>query len=432
MARKIPPLSARKVETIKPGAKAQALFDGGGLFLLVPEAKYSPDGKLLPASKLWRLKYRFEGRPHMISLGSYPEISLEEARARRAVAREQVAKGINPIEDRRRRRAEIVQEEEGQGNTFERVARQWYDVAVSDWAPSYARTVEQRMQNDVFPVIGTKLITEVTTRTVLEVLRLVEERQAYETAHRIKTIIGQVFTFAIITGIPGVDINPASGLSKALKRPVSKSMAAILEPEKLGRLLRDIDGYSGTHIVRSALKLAPMLFVRPGELRHAEWSEIDLDAGAWRLPVEKMKLTVREKARRKGEVHLVPLARQAVAVLKDLRLFTGAGKFVFPGRSASRPMSDNSVNAALRTLGWDTETVTGHGFRATARTMLHETLGFSPDAIEAQLGHSVPDRLGTAYNRTKHLPERTCMMQEWANYLDGLKGVDLTGKSIIG
>lgn len=421
MGRKILPLSARKVETVKPGDKPQRYFDGGGLFLLVQAAQFTPDGKQLPASKWWRFKYNFAGKAWMISLGTYPDVSLEEARAKRHEARNQIAHGINPSEARRQQKEGFVMKREIEGNSFDVVARQWYDIASSEWAAGYARTVQARLKNDILPILGPKLISEIRTKEVLSVLRLVEDRKAYETAHRIKTIIGQVFSFAIISGVPGVNGNPASGLSKVLKHPDKKSMAAILDPVKLGRLLSDIDRYPGSHIARCALKLAPMLFVRPGELRHAEWSEIDLDGAVWRLPVEKMKLTVREKARRKGEVHVVPLARQAVAVLRELYPFTRGSRYVFPGRAASRVMSENTVNMALRTMGWDSDTVTGHGFRATARTMLHETLGFSPDAIEAQLGHSVPDRLGTAYNRTKHLDERRRMMQEWADFLDGIR-----------
>ena len=357
----------------------------------------------------------------MISFGPYPDVSLEAARERRYKARNLLANGINPIEERKQRVAADARSQEIQGNTFERIARQWFDIAKTEWVDGHARTVLSRMERDILPPLGNRLISEITTQDVLAALRLVEARQAYESAHRIKTIIGQIFKFAIISNIPGVENNPALNLSKVLKQPQKKSMAAILEPEKLGRLLRDIDAYAGSHIARCALQLAPMLFVRPGELRNAKWEDIDLDAAVWLLPIEDTKLVLKEKARRKGQVHTVPLARQAVAILQELQPFTGRSKYVFPGRAASRVMSNNTVNQALRTMGWDAETVTGHGFRATARTMLHETLGFSPDAIEAQLGHRVPDRLGEAYNRSKHLDERRRMMQAWADYLDGLK-----------
>ena len=411
MAKTIKPLTDKKIENTKPGANPRHLFDGGGLFLLV-----MPSG-----GKLWRFKYRLDGRLCMLSLGKYPEVSLAAARQRREDARKQVANGVNPSEARKQAKAKKALEQEIEGNTLEKVARDWYEVARHEWTEGHATTVLSRMERDIFPTLGKRLIHEITARDVLAALRLVEDRQAFESAHRIKTIIGQVFTFALITGIPGVENNPAAGLSKALKQPYKKSMAAILDPVKLGQLMRDIDGYAGSIVARCALKLAPLLFVRPGELRHAKWKDIDLNAGIWRLPVEDMKLTLKEKAKRKGQIHDVPLSAQAVDILRELYPYTSSGPFVFPGRSVSRVMSENTVNAALRSLGYDSETVTGHGFRATARTLLHETLGFSPDAIEAQLGHSVPDRLGTAYNRTKHIEERFKIMQQWSDYLGGLK-----------
>lgn len=421
MPKRVLPLSARRVETVKPGVKPQSLFDGMGLFLHVPVQKFNTEGKPLPVSKGWRFKYTFNGKSGMISFGVYPEVSLEEARKRRQQARSLLAQGINPSEERKRRKAEQTAEEQKHLNTLERIARQWFEIAQTEWTYGHSRTVLSRLERDILPPLGDKLISEITTKDVLQVLRLVEARQAYETAHRIKTIISQIFTFAIVSDIPGVAYNPAAGLSKVLKQPRTKSMAAILDPERLGMLLRDIDGYAGSHIVRCALKLSPMLFVRPGELRHAQWKDFDLDGQVWLLPIKDMKLTLREKEQRKGQTHTVPLARQAVKVLQDLYPYTSRSVYVFPGRAASRVMSENSVNQALRTMGWDSATVTAHGFRATARTMLHETLGFSPDAIEAQLGHRVPDRLGTAYNRTQHIEERTRMMQAWADYLDGLK-----------
>ena len=278
-----------------------------------------------------------------------------------------------------------------------------------------------RLEVDVLPALGRLLISEITTREVLAALRLVEARQAFETTHRVKTIIGQVFRYAKVSSMPGVLADPTEGLSKVLVHHQVKSMAAILDSMTLGRLLRDIDAYAGTFIVRCALQLAPMLFVRPGELRHAKWAEIDLDAAVWRVPVEGIKMTMKDKAEQKGQVHSIPLSQQAIAVFNQLRPYTGRSQWVFPGRASSRVISPNTINSAMRTMGWDKDQMTGHGFRATARTMLHETLNFSPDAIEAQLGHRVPDRLGSAYNRSKHLEERTRMMQDWADYLDKIK-----------
>ena len=421
MARQVVPLSETKIKSQKAGNKPVTLFDGGGLFLYISEKKYSKDGKALPESKYWRFKFRFEGKSRLMSFGPYPAVSLARARELRKEAKAMLAEGIDPQKERKLKKAVVAREQEVKSNTFERVARQWFEIAQTEWTHGHARTVLSRLERDVFPPIGSKLISDITTKDVLETLRLVEARQAYESAHRIKTIIGQVFTFAIVSGVPGVENNPAAGLGKVLKQPRKKSMAAILDPFLLGKLLRDIDNYAGSHVVRCALMLAPMLFVRPGELRNAKWADVDLDRQVWLLPVEDMKLTLKEKANRKGQVHTVPLARQAVEVLRKLYPFTSSSPYVFPGRAASRAMSENTVNLALRTMGYDRETITGHGFRATARTMLHETLGFSPDAIEAQLGHRVPDRLGTAYNRTQHLDERTRMMQEWADYLDKVK-----------
>jgi len=425
MPKKVPPLSARKIETAKAGEKAITLFDGDGLFLFIPPLKFTPHGKPLPASKLWRFKFRHGGKAGLLSFGSYPAVSLEAARAKRADARALLAQGINPSSERRREARAVAVARQIDENTFGKVARQWLDVASTEWTDGHARTVRSRMNRDILPVLGPMRISEITTKDVLGALRLVEARQAYESAHRIKTIISQVFTFAIISDIPGVVNNPAAGLARVLKQPPVKSMAAILDPETLARLLVDIDRYTGSFIVRCALQLAPLLFVRPGELRNAMWQDIDLGAAVWQIPIEQMKFTLKEKARRKGQVHTVPLARQTVGVLTLLHRFTGSGRHVFPGRTASRVMSGNTVNHALRTMGWGPETVTGHGFRATARTMLHETLGFSPDAIEAQLGHAVPDRLGSAYNRTKHLDERTRMMQAWADYLEKLTGKEV-------
>jgi integrase len=421
MPKRVLPLSAKKVETVKASDKPQTFFDGGGLFLYVPAAKHDCNGKALPSSKWWRFKYSHQGKSCMISFGVYPDISLEEARTKRQEARNMIANGISPSEVRKQQKASEATAKEIERNTFEVVARQWFDIAKSDWAAGYARTVYSRMERDIIPPLGHRLISEITAKDVLATLRLIEARQAYESAHRIKMIIGQVFNFAIISDIPGVENNPTTGLSKALKKPVKKNMAAILDPATLARLLRDIDRYPGSFVVRGALKLAPMLFVRPGELRNAKWKDIDLENHIWQIPMEAMKLTLREKARRSGQSHTVPLSHQAVEVFQELKPYTGRSEYVFPGRAISRVMSENTVNMALRTMGWGPDIVTGHGFRATARTMLHETLGFSPDAIEAQLAHRVLDRLGTAYNRAQHIEERTRMMQVWSDYLYNLK-----------
>lgn len=423
MAKKIVPLSARKIETTRPTGKAQSLYDGGGLFLLIGPQKYSPEEKPLPASRGWRFKYRFEGKPCLISFGVYPDISLEDAREMRQDARSKVAKGINPSAERKSKKSAKSLVVEVQGNTFEHIARQWFAIQEKEWSASHSKKIMDRLKIDTFPMLGGMLISEITTRDVLAALRLVESRGAYETTHRVKTIIGQVFRYAKVSSMPGVLSDPTEGLSKVLVHHQTKSMSAILDPVTLGRLMRDIDAYTGTFIVKCALQLAPMLFVRPGELRHAKWIDVDLDEGVWRLPAEEMKMQQGEKAAQKGQMHSVPLSRQAVTVLKQLHPYTCRSQWVFPGRASSRVISPNTINSALRTMGWDKDQMTGHGFRATARTMLHEILNFNPDAIEAQLGHRVPDRLGSAYNRTKHLKERRKMMQAWADYLDKIKTI---------
>ncbi len=428
MAKKIVPLTDAKIKTFKAADKPRTLFDGGGLYLYVPARKYTDNGIPLSESKLWRFKYTHNGKPKLISFGHYPIVSLSRAREKRDAARELLADGIDPKEQKNKIASVEKHDQEVKENTLAKVAMQWFRVVSTEWTEGHARTVLSRIQRDILPPLGSKLISDITTRDILDALRIVESRQAFETAHRIKTIIGQIFTFALISNIPEVNSNPAAGLNRVLKKPQKKNMAAILDPAEFGRLLADIDTYAGTFIVKCAMKLAPMLFVRPGELRNAKWADMDIDKGIWNLPTEDTKLTVQEKAKRKGQVHAVPLSNQAVAILKELHPFTNRSQFVFPGRAASRVMSGNSVNQAMRTMGWDGETVCGHGFRATARTMLHETLNFSPDAIEAQLGHRVPDRLGSAYNRSKHLKERTRMMQVWSDYLEKIKGVKAEGE----
>lgn len=395
MPRQTAPLSARRVDTVKPGDKPTKLFDGGGLFLLV-----TPSG-----GKLWRLKYLFDGKEKTLALGKYPYVTLEMARKGRQDAREHLAQGIDPSTLKEKAgRAAIV--------TVESVAHDWIKVAAANWTEGHTHTVRSRMNKYVIPPLGNRHITEITARDIMEVLRQIEASGLYDTAHRIRSLFEQIFTYAMITGVEGVTGNPAAGLSRALRNPPTKHMSAILDPKELSRLLLDIDGYPGSFTVRCALKLAPMLFVRPGELRKMQWEHIDIEAALWTIPAEEMKMR---------KPHIVPLPKQALAVLGELRQHTMERKYVFSGRQRTRPMSENTVNMALRTMGWGPEKVTGHGFRATARTMLHETLNFSPDAIEAQLAHAVLDRLGSAYNRAQHLEERTRMMQTWADYLDGLK-----------
>lgn len=404
MARRTTPLTDLQVSKAKPKEKQTMLFDGGGLFLLV-----TPTG-----GKWWRFKYRFDGKEKLLSFGTYPEISLSEARRRREEAREQVAKGIDPGEVRKATkaaRAEIA------ANSFEVVSREWIGKQRNAWTPANTEVVTRQLENNVFPWIGNRPIAELKPPELLAVLRRMEERGVLESAHRVRTICGQVFRYAIATGRAERDI--AADLRGALASPKKKHLAAITDPTKVADLLRAIDGLEGSFVVKSALRLAALVFVRPGELRKAEWSEIDLEAAEWNIPAEKMKMK---------QPHLVPLSAQAVAILRELHPLTGSGRYVFPcTRSVTRPMSDMALSAALRRLGYAQGEMTPHGFRAMARTILDEVLQCRPDFIEHQLAHAVRDPNGRAYNRTAHLAERRKMMQTWADYLDGLK----TGAKVI-
>ncbi len=390
-------LSDARIRRTKPSEKPLKLFDGNGLFLLL-----TPEGQ-----RWWRFKYRFGGKEKLLSMGTYPEISLALARQRRDEARTQVAQGIDPGALRKAQKAAAS----AQAETFEVVAREWYTRFTPTWAPGYAITVKSRMERDILPWVGNRPIAEIKAPELLTVLRRVESRGALESAHRVRTIAGQVFRYAVATG--RAERDPSGDLKGALPQPAAKHLAAITDPKDVAPLLRAIDVYPGYFVTKCALQLAPLVFVRPGELRHAEWSEVELQEAVWNIPAQKMKTR---------EAHLVPLCRQAVEILTELRQLTGAGRYVFPSlRSPARPMSENTVLVALRSMGYDKQTMTGHGFRAMARTILDEVLGFPVDIIEHQLAHAVRDPLGTAYNRTKYLPQRRQMMQTWADYLDGLK-----------
>jgi integrase len=352
------------------------------------------------------LKYRFHGKEKRLSLGIYPAVSLKDARERRDEARKLLANGLDPSQDRKAQKAASA---DRAANSFEIVAREWFAKHKPNWAANHSDKIIKRLENDVFPWLGGRPIAEITAPEVLSCLRRIEGRGALDTAHRAHQNCGQVFRYAVATGRAMRD--PSVDLKGALPPARHEHFAAITEPTAVGELLRAIDGFRGTFIVQCALRLAPMLFVRPGELRKAEWAEFALEKTEWRYLVTKTKTE-----------HLVPLASQAVALLRDLHALTGHRRYVFPGRDPQKPMSDAALNAALRRMGYDTKTeVTGHGFRAMARTILHQELGFAPEVIEHQLAHRVPDSLGTAYNRTKFIKERRIMMQGWANYLDKLK-----------
>lgn len=407
MPRQIIPLTDIKIKAAKAKGKSYKLFDGGGLFLLI-----TPTG-----GKLWRLKYRFGGTEKLLSLGSYPQTSLTEARQKRTQAHSLLEKGINPGAVAKAQKAE----ENEQTETFEVIAREWHNKFSSTWALSHSDKIIRRLELYIFPWIGNKSIRSITVPELLACLRRLEDRGTLDTAHRAKQNCGQIFRYAIATGRADRDLT--ADLRGALPAYQKQHYAAITDPSEVGSLLRAIDGYRGGFVTLCALKLAPHFFIRPGELRQAEWKEFDLEKGEWNLPAEKLKLTKIEKARRKGEFHLVPLATQAIAILKDLHALTGESPYVFPSaRTLTRPMSNNTINAALRRMGYDTKTeMTGHGFRAMARTILDEVLHIRPEIVEHQLAHAVRDPLGRAYNRTTHLPERRNMMQSWADYLEELK-----------
>lgn len=390
------PLTDTAIRNAKPGERTIKRFDGGGLYLEI-----SPTG-----GKWWRLKYRFDGKEKRLSLGVYPDVGLKDARERRNEARKLLSKGIDPSENRKAQRSARA---ERAANSFEVVAREWFAEYSPNWATSHASKIIQRLEKDVFPWIGGNAIAEVTAPDLLTMLRRIENRGALDTAHRVHQNCGQIFRYGIATG--RCERDTASDLRGALAPARHEHFASITEPAAVGELLRAIDGFRGTLVVQCALKLAPLLFVRPGELRQAEWEQFDLEKGEWRYFVTKTK-----------SEHLVPLAGQAVAILQELQPLTGHRKFVFPGRDPKKPMSDAALNAALRRLGYDTKTeITGHGFRVMARTILHQELGVKAEVIEHQLAHRVPDALGTAYNRTKFIKERRAMMQTWADYLDELK-----------
>lgn len=400
------PLTDAACRNAAPREKPYRLADGGGMYLEV-----SPAG-----GKYWRLKYRFGGKEKRLALGVYPDVPLSTARKKRDGAREKLAAGIDPGEAKK---ADQRAERLAADNSFEAVARDWLEERKSTVEPAQHVKTLARLVNDVFPWLGKRPITQIDAPEILAVLKRIDSRGARFSAHRVRSEISRVFRYAIKEGKAKAD--PAKDLIGAIPPAVETHFAAITDPSKVGEMLRAFDGFSGTFPVLCALKLAPLLFVRPGELRKAEWEEIDLDRAEWRYRVSKTKTD-----------HLVPLATQVVAILRELHALTGSKQYVFPGaRSSERPMSEAAINAALRRLGFDTKTeITGHGFRAMARTILHEELHVKPEVIEHQLAHQVPDSLGRAYNRTRFLKERRSMMQLWADYLDGLKSeakvIDIT------
>lgn len=393
-------LSDVAVRNAKASERPYKLSDDRGLYLHIKPTK---DGG---ASKLWRTDYRFGGKRKTLALGAYPDVTLKDARERRDEARKMLVNGVDPSGVKRLKKELLV---ERAANSFEAVALEWLTGQKSVVTHGQYQKTLARLRNDVFPWLGGKPVAEITAPDVLSVLRRIDSRGARYTAHRCRMQISQILRFAIATG--RAERDPCPDLKGAIPAAKGGNMPAITDPVKVGELLRAFDAFKGTFVVRCALQLAPLLFVRPGELRKAEWAGFDLDKGEWRYLVTKTRVE-----------HLVPLATQAIAILRELHALTGHRRYVFPGRDPLQPMSEAAVNAALRRMGYDTKTeITGHGFRAMARTILHEELHVDPAVIEHQLAHAVPDALGTAYNRTKFLKERRAMMQLWADYLDKLK-----------
>jgi integrase len=387
----MPELTETRIRAAKPKEKPYKLRDGRGLYLLV-----QPTG-----ARLWRLRFRQPGRESMVSLGAYPDVPLKLARDRRDETRKAIASGVDPAAQRRAERA-------GHKNTFEAIAVEW--LAKRKMSVKTREKAEWTFNDLLFPKIGSRPIASITAPDVLRALRPIEERGKLETAHRTKQRASQVFRYAIATG--RAERDPTADLRGALAPIVVTNRAALTDPKDVGGLLRTIDGYEGQPSTEYALKLAPYVFVRPGELRAAEWSEFDLDKAEWRIPAARMKMK---------ELHVVPLAEQAVKLLRELQPHTGSGRYLFPGlRTPTRPISENTLNAALRRLGYSKTQMTAHGFRAMASTLLNEQ-GWNSDLIELQLAHAERNEIRAAYNRAQRLDERRKMMQSWAEFLDGLR-----------
>jgi integrase len=389
----MPPLTDIAIRSVKPGEKASKLFDGGGLFLLV-----KPNG-----ARLWRMKYRVDGREKLISFGQYPDVPLKTARERRDEARRLIAAKVDPSAKRKAEQA-------ARSDTFEAIAREYLELKAKSLSPrTYARKLG-RFVAFAFPYIGKLPITSIAAPQLLAALRRIEERGKHETAHRVRSECGEVFRYAVATG--RAERDPTADLRGALAPVVVRNHPAITEPVKIGELMRSIDGYQGQRATEYALKLLPLVFVRPSELRCAEWKEFDLDHAEWRIPANRMKMR---------EQHIVPLARQAVALLRDLQPLTGTSRYLFPSlRTNERPISNNTLNAALRRLGYTGDEMVSHGFRSMASTCLNEQ-GWHPDLIELQLAHAERNKVRAVYNRATRLADRRKMMQAWADYLVRLK-----------
>jgi len=391
-----------KAATVPADKKQVKLADGGGLYLLVK-----------PSGRYWRLDYRFGGKRKTMAVGVYPSVTLKEARHKREDAKKLLDQNIDPSQSKQADKRKATAE--AQAITFKGVAAEWMNKLSPTWVKTTATNKQAMLNKHLFPWIGSLPMADIQPQDILSVIHRAESHGTIETAHRLRMLCSQVFRYAVATG--RVKSDPTRDLKGALTPVVVAHRATITEPKKVGALLRAIQGFEGTFVVQCAVKITPYLFVRPGELRHAEWSEIDFDAKEWRIPAEKMKMRV---------IHIVPLPKQVVDILNELQPLTGSGRFVFPSiRNSSRPMSENTVNVALRRLGYGKEEICAHGFRAMASTMLHEQ-GWDSDVIERQLAHKEGNAIKGAYNHARHLPERVKLMQHYADYLDGLRdGADV-------
>lgn len=420
MARHLIPSDA-SIRALKPGAKR--LSDGDGLYLL-PFVKGGAHG--------WRFDYT-HGTRKTLSLGTYPDTSLALARQKADEFRKILAEGNDPSDLRKAKKAQLAEKQEARdrakaglppADSFEAVAREFHATRAAAWSKQYHERWIERLEKDVFPRLGRKLLPDISAKMLLDVLRAVEKRGAQETAHTLRQHAGQVFMYGIQTD--RCERNPAPNLHGALQPVVVTHMAAMLEPPAVGALMRSIAAYEGAPATRAALELSALLFQRPGNMRAMQWADVDLEAAMWTITSEDMKRTVAGKA--KGRPHLVPLSTQAVKILRDLEPLTGHGRYVFPSLlTGQRCMSENTVNTALRRMGIGREEMTAHGFRAMARTLLVERLNVAPDMVEAQLAHGKSGPLGEAYDRAKYLEQRRTMMQSWSDYLDQLR----TGAKVL-
>jgi integrase len=398
------PLTNTAIQKAKPAEKPVKMADEKGLFLLVTPA----------GGKWWRFKYRFGGKEKLLAVGTYPDTSLAKAREKRDEARRLLADGIDPGEHRK----STKRMKEGlAANTFEVIGREWY----AKTSPTLAETTKSKMlkylEGDVFPVIGHRPIEELAAQDLLAVIHRIEGRGAVDVAKRMHNICGRIFRYAVGHGRATRDPSRDIEMKDILPPSDVKHHASVTDPKAAAELLRAIDGFTGAFTTRCALRLAPLVFVRPGELRHAEWSEFDFVKAEWRIPASKMKMK---------EQHIVPLSRKAIEILLEIQAVSGSGRYLFPGeRTAERPMSENTINAALRRMGYTKDEMTGHGFRSMASTLLHEN-GYPHAVIERQLAHGERNKVSAAYNYAEYLPERRAMMQAWADYLDRLKsGADV-------